>query len=47
VELEYDYMDEQYAYLMDLIRTAELPPLKPKCDKGEQKWPDAREKFKQ
>jgi len=46
VELNYDYMDEQYAWLEELIRRSELPPIEIKCNNGEQKWPDAKNKFK-
>jgi hypothetical protein len=45
-DVESDYMDSQYAWLEELIKKSEMPPLEPKCENGEWQLADASKKFK-
>ncbi|KAJ4377484.1 hypothetical protein N0V83_000309 [Neocucurbitaria cava] len=47
LELPSDYMDQQYAWLEELIKRSELPSFEPKCSGGEQKLADAAKKLEE
>lgn len=49
VELDYNYMDEQYAFLEELVRRSTFPDFKPSCRNfdlvGDLEFPDAGKRF--